>query len=337
MALEDDIVYIVVEVVIALVSCLGNLLVIGAVRLNHSLREPTFLFIVSLAVADLAVGAVVIPLAIILIAGLETHFYTCLFISCVILILTQSSILSLLAIALDRYLRVKIPIRYKTIVTQRRAWAVVVACWLLSTVLGIIPMLGWNNKASLGNETMNSSCMNCTFVSVISMTYMVYLNFFGWVLVPLLLMICLYVEIFYRIRKQLNQNTANSTESTRYYRKEQKLARSLALVLFLFAVCWLPLHIINSVQFFSPQTEVPLIAIYSGILLTHANSAANPIVYAFRIKKFRDAYTQLWNKYFRWKEPGLPGSTTVEHNSDAQVTHSTVERSKPISAGSVYQ
>ncbi|MBN3282563.1 AA1R protein, partial [Polyodon spathula] len=337
MAHGDDVVYIVIEVVIAFVSCLGNLLVIGAVRLNHSLREPTFLFVVSLAVADLAVGAAVIPLAIILIAGLETHFYACLFLSCVILILTQSSILSLLAIALDRYLRVKIPVRYRTVVTQRRAWGVVAACWLLSIMLGIIPMLGWNNKASPGNETVSSSCMNCTFLSVISMPYMVYLNFFGWVLVPLLLMICLYVEIFYRIRKQLNQNTGNSTESTRYYRKEQKLARSLALVLFLFAACWLPLHIMNSIQLFSPQTEVPLIAIYSGILLTHGNSAANPIVYAFRIKKFRDTYAQLWNKYFRWEEPGLPSSTTVERNSDAQVADSTVERSKTISAGSVYQ
>lgn len=104
-------VYIVIEVLIALVSVLGNILVIWAVIVNQALRDTTFFFIVSLAVADIAVGALVIPLAIIISIGLETEFYSCLMVACIMLILTQSSILALLAIAVDRYLRVKIPTR----------------------------------------------------------------------------------------------------------------------------------------------------------------------------------------------------------------------------------
>ena len=73
--------------------------------------NTTFSFIVSLAMADICVGILVIPLAIIISLGLNTQFYTCLFLSCLLLIITQSSILSLLAIAIDRYLRVKIPTR----------------------------------------------------------------------------------------------------------------------------------------------------------------------------------------------------------------------------------
>ncbi|XP_075710008.1 adenosine receptor A1 isoform X3 [Rhinoderma darwinii] len=105
-------VYIVIEVLIALVSVLGNILVIWAVIVNQALRDTTFFFIVSLAVADIAVGALVIPLAIIISIGLETEFYSCLMVACIMLILTQSSILALLAIAMDRYLRVKIPTRF---------------------------------------------------------------------------------------------------------------------------------------------------------------------------------------------------------------------------------
>lgn len=53
--------YISVEVLIALVSVPGNVLVIWAVKVNQALRDATFCFIASLAVADVAVGALVIP------------------------------------------------------------------------------------------------------------------------------------------------------------------------------------------------------------------------------------------------------------------------------------
>uniref|UniRef100_A0A3B4AY99 G-protein coupled receptors family 1 profile domain-containing protein n=1 Tax=Periophthalmus magnuspinnatus TaxID=409849 RepID=A0A3B4AY99_9GOBI len=103
--------YIIMEVVIAVSSVVGNVMVVWAVRINRSLRDTTFCFIVSLALADIAVGALVIPLAITISIGLQTHFYSCLLFACAVLVLTQSSILALLAIAVDRYLRVKIPMR----------------------------------------------------------------------------------------------------------------------------------------------------------------------------------------------------------------------------------
>uniref|UniRef100_A0A8C2RYC1 Adenosine receptor A1 n=1 Tax=Capra hircus TaxID=9925 RepID=A0A8C2RYC1_CAPHI len=103
--------YIGIEVLIALVSIPGNVLVIWAVKVNQALRDATFCFIASLAVADVAVGALVIPLAILINIGPRTYFHTCLKVACPVLILTQSSILALLAIAVDRYLRVKIPLR----------------------------------------------------------------------------------------------------------------------------------------------------------------------------------------------------------------------------------
>eukprot|EP00061_Rhincodon_typus_P013696 g40229.t1 len=103
------VIYIGVEVLIAVASVLGNVLVCWAVRINRVLRDTTFSFIVSLALADIAVGSLVIPLAITISIGLHTHFYSCLLFSCTVLVLTQSSILALLAIAIDRYLRVRIP------------------------------------------------------------------------------------------------------------------------------------------------------------------------------------------------------------------------------------
>lgn len=103
------VIYTGTEVLIAVTCCLGNILVILALRKTKSFQQPTFCLIVSLAVADFMVGSVVIPLAVLVDGHIKTTFQLCLFISCVIILLTLVSVLCLLAIAVDRYLRVYMP------------------------------------------------------------------------------------------------------------------------------------------------------------------------------------------------------------------------------------
>ncbi|XP_044139484.1 adenosine receptor A1-like [Bufo gargarizans] len=295
-------VYIVIEVLIALISVLGNILVIWAVIVNQALRDTTFFFIVSLAVADIAVGALVIPLAIIISIGLETEIYSCLMVACIMLILTQSSILALLAIAVDRYLRVKIPTSYRSVVTARRAVIAITGCWVLSFIVGLVPMFGWNNINYLRrqhNSTYGEIIITCEFETVISMEYMVYFNFFVWVLPPLFLMLIIYLEVFNLIQRQLNKKVSSSSKDPqKYYGKELKIAKSLALILLLFALSWLPLHTLNCITLFCQTCNTPMIITYIAIFLTHGNSAMNPIVYAFRIEKFRFTFLYIWKKYF---------------------------------------
>lgn len=103
---------------------------------------------------------------------------------------------------------------YKRLVTPRRAGTAVLLCWLVSIIVGLMPMLGWNNLQSLRNNgslITDDLLVTCEFETVISMDYMVYFNFFGWVLPPLLLMLAIYVEIFYMIHKQLNKKVSTSS------------------------------------------------------------------------------------------------------------------------------
>ncbi|KFP70697.1 Adenosine receptor A3, partial [Acanthisitta chloris] len=238
-----DGIYIGTECLVALLATLGNILVIWVVKLNSTFQSTTLYFIVSLALADIAVGILVMPLAIVVSLGVRVHFYSCLFMCCLMVIFTTASILSLLAIAIDRYLRVKLPTRYKIITTERRVWWALGLCWSLSLLVGLVPMFGWNNSAP-----RNSDFLQCRFISVMRMDYMVYFGFFTWTLIPLLIMCALYAEIFHIIRTKLSQGSVRGAGV--FYGQEFKTAKSLALVLFLFAISWLPLCIINCVSYF---------------------------------------------------------------------------------------
>ncbi|CAN8199950.1 unnamed protein product [Coccothraustes coccothraustes] len=293
-----DRIYIGSECLLALFATLGNVLVIWAVRLNAAFQNTTLYFIASLALADAAMGLLAMPLAIVVSLGMAVPAHGCLFMCCLILMFSYASILSLLAIAIDRYLRVKLPTRYKIITTERRVWWALGLCWSLSLLGGLVPMFGWN-KAS----PKSSSFFRCRFISVMRMDYMVYFFFFLWTLVPLLILCALYAKIFLIIRTKLSQGGRGAGA---FYGQEFRTAKSLALVLFLFAISWLPLCIINCVFYFHPESQIPPHLIYLAILLSHANSAMNPIVYACKIKKFRTTYLLILRTYILCKKPEPP-------------------------------
>ncbi|KAI4905620.1 hypothetical protein NFI96_022337, partial [Prochilodus magdalenae] len=311
MADIGGLIYTAVEICIAVACCLGNVLVTWAVWTTGSLRQPTFCFIASLAVADFLVGAVAVPLAVLVDGRVETSFHGCLLISCVVIVLTQASVFSLLAIAVDRYLRVYIPLRYKGRVKQVHSWAIVAGCWLTAAVLGFIPMFGWNNYNS--SNLSNSTTIVCQFLTVIPMSYLVNFIFLSCLLPPMVIMTVLYCFIFCTISQQLRRGgVVRAAKSSAYYVKEQKLASSLALVLALFAACWLPIHIMNAIEFYGQSNHVPHIAFYVGILLSHANSAVNPVVYAFKIPKIRKAYKMAW-----WRALTCQGEQLQDQSSQA--------------------
>ncbi|XP_042364599.1 adenosine receptor A1-like isoform X3 [Plectropomus leopardus] len=265
----EKVIYTLLEVLVAFSCCLGNMLVILALWTSKSIRQPTFCLIVCLAVADFMVGCVAIPMAVLVDGRVRTSFHGCLFISCVVILLTLVSVLSLTAIAMDRFLRVYIPLRYKRTVTQRHSWLVVAACWLLAVPLSFAPMLGWYKHETLAKGNLREKPGNGAKI-----------------------------------------------QSQNYLKKEKQLAGSLSLVLALFALSWIPLHIMNCIDYFVGPSVVPVKAFYVGILLSHANSAVNPVVYAFKIQKIKTAYLNLWRRHFTCGEDnqGCQTSQTTDNN-----------------------
>lgn len=197
--------------------------------------------------------------------------------------------------------------RYKSLVTGSRARGVIAVLWVLSFGIGLTPFLGWNSKDSATNNcteprdgVTNESCclVKCLFENVVPMSYMVYFNFFGCVLPPLIIMLVIYIKIFMVACKQL-QRTELMHHSRTTLQREIHAAKSLAMIMGIFALCWLPVHAINCVTLFQPALakDKPKWAMNTAILLSHANSVVNPIVYAYRNRDFRYTFHKIISRY----------------------------------------
>ncbi|XP_040038118.1 adenosine receptor A2b [Gasterosteus aculeatus] len=344
-----DKLYIVIEVLIAILSISGNILVCWAVAINTTLKNATNYFLVSLAVADILVGCLAIPFAITISIGIHLDFYGCLFLACFVLVLTQSSIFSLLAIAIDRYLAVKIPLRYKELMTGKTAREIIAILWILSFVIGLIPFFGWNLKSTGcgnsisdnatnggpvdgprgGGDLLQSCKLQCFFESVVDMRYMVYFNFFVCVLLPLLIMLGIYMKIFTVARKQLRQielKCVGNGDSPHHglLQKEIRAAKSLSIIVGLFAVCWLPVHILNCLTLFYKELPKDNVVMYVAIILSHANSAVNPIIYAYRIQDFRNTFRKILAQHFLCRREELYLSSNGSRHNRDQI-HMTID------------
>ncbi|XP_046901697.1 adenosine A2a receptor b [Hypomesus transpacificus] len=340
MLTADSLVYMGLEVIIAILAVVGNVLVCWAVCLNSTLQSITNFFVVSLAVADIAVGLLAIPFAIAISTGFCANFHGCLFIACFVLVLTQSSIFSLLAIAVDRYIAIKSPLRYNSLVTGKRAKGIIAVCWILSAGIGLTPMMGWNKGLTTNSSSLcPESLTECLFEGVVTLQYMVYFNFFGCVVAPLAAMLAIYASIFMAARRQLRlmelkavhghapgagAAPAGSSASRSTLQKEVHAAKSLAIIVGLFAFCWLPVHLVNCFNLLCQECgRLHIWLMNIAILLSHANSVVNPFIYAYRIREFRLTFRRILQQHVLRQRDGHGraggrgdgGSTTVRTSS----------------------
>lgn len=76
-------------------------------------------------------------------------------------------------------------------------------------------------------------------------------------------------------------------------KSEVKATQNLSIIVAFFVICWMPLYTINCVQAFCPKCPVPVPLLHGCIVLSHLNSAVNPLLYAYHLKDFRNAFRSL--------------------------------------------
>ncbi|KAG6940959.1 5-hydroxytryptamine receptor 1A [Chelydra serpentina] len=278
-----------------LCALLGNACVIAAIALERSLQNVANYLIGSLAVTDLMVSVLVLPMAALyqVLNKWTLGQVTCdIFISLDVLCCT-SSILHLCAIALDRYWAITDPIDYVNKRTPRRAAVLISLTWLIGFLISIPPMLGWRTPEDRSDPDA------CTISK--DHGYTIY-STFGAFYIPLLLMLVLYGRIFkaarFRIRKTVKKAKKNerSTEAKRKMAlaRERKTVKTLGIIMGTFILCWLPFFIVALVlPFCDSECYMPdwLGAVINW--LGYSNSLLNPVIYAYFNKDFQSAFKKI--------------------------------------------
>ncbi|XP_061186587.1 histamine H1 receptor-like [Saccostrea echinata] len=158
------------------------------------------MYIVSLAMADLIVGIIVMPISTIYIFTEEWIFgvAVCQIWIAVDYTASTASILNLFILSVDRYWSVTSPLRYLRKRTKKRALVMISIVWVISS-LWIIPIVGWHHFAYDGIRTVPSNVCDTEYAK--DSIFKVVTAFFNYFL-PLAIMYSLYGKVFHEIRKR---------------------------------------------------------------------------------------------------------------------------------------
>ncbi|XP_066193199.1 D(1) dopamine receptor-like [Sylvia atricapilla] len=289
-----------------LCTLLGNSLVCWAVlRFPHLRSKVTNLFVVSLAVSDLLVAVLVMPWrAASDVLGFWPFGAFCdLWVAFDITCCT-ASILHLCLISLERYWAIASPFLYQRRVTQRVAFVTIGVAWLLSLLISFVPVqLQWHKDRE--QRGFNGSVEEGSCDPSLSRTYAISSSLISFY-VPVAVMLGTYGRLFLVARRQLRRVSSLERPGSRRPRepslknslkKEAKVLQTLSIIVGVFVCCWLPFFVLNClVPFCEAEPRVPP-CVSEAVLgactwLGWANSALNPIIYAFN-GDFRRAFSSL--------------------------------------------
>ncbi|XP_063784057.1 alpha-2Db adrenergic receptor-like [Pseudophryne corroboree] len=182
---------------IILSTVIGNILVVLAIFTSRALRAPQNLFLVSLASADILVGALIIPFSLakeVMGYWAFGNIWCSMYLALDILFCT-SSIVHLCAISMDRFWSVTKAVRYNMRRTPKRIKSMIAVIWVVSAIICFPPLL----KTS-SHEEWKCNLNDDTWYVLFSCT----VSFF----LPCIIMILLYCRI-YRVAKHRASTVSN--------------------------------------------------------------------------------------------------------------------------------
>ena len=294
---------------IIIFTILGNILVLVATWREKKLHQPNKYFIACLAVADLLVGGLVVPLRLYWKtlplkekSAFSLHLHRFMFwIECSVI---TASVYTMTIISFDRYLKISKPLQYKSRMTTSRLRKIIFSICIFSASLATyitIPRAGSNKSINIkGNKLLKETQTTLAMVA-----------FF----VPTMVMLVMYVLIFTVAHKrhkmvrngELGQ-TSNAREQRTALRNDLKVVSMLLLVVGVFIVCWGPFFTAWMLILYHPNfpdyDETSLsywirfykISTVIQDILPMFNSLCNPIIYAWLDLTYRTAFKNLFQR-----------------------------------------
>ena len=280
--------------IFAFTAVVLNVLVILALRNIPSLPRKTLkTLLLSMSVSDLGVGLVAQPLNIyVLVSNIKFFFksyidldhYDAIFNAHRVVgnVLTYASFFSIVALSADRFLVIRLQLRYQDAVTHKRAIAGVISFWLLSAFLPLFRFLEWlpEKKSFILFVTIQFICL------IISGLF--------------------YFKIFLALRQHAAQvqnvpvECGERIEAVNAAR-ERKAAFGVFYVYLTFVACYLPQISFNIaakiIDIERPNLEYKVNLHATNLLVL--NSSLSPLIYCWKMRRIRQAMIDVLRRPFQ--------------------------------------
>ncbi|KAM3927092.1 neuromedin-U receptor 2-like [Leptodactylus fuscus] len=321
-----------VYAVIFLVGVSGNMLVCLVILKHHNMRTPTNYYLFSLAVSDLLVLLLGMPLEVyemwsnypFLFGAWGCYFKTVLFET-----VCFASILSVTTVSVERYVAIMHPFQAKLKSTRRRALRILITLWIFS-ILFSIP-----NTTTHGillqyfpNGSLVPDSATCTVVQplwiyncIIQITSLLFF------VLPMGVISVLYCMMGIKLRA--DHSLEADKMSVNIQRPSRKsVTKMLFVLVMVFGICWAPFHVDRLffsfvVDWTEPLANVfNLIHVVSGVFF-YLSSAVNPLIYNLLSRRFRSAFRNFLPPLFKHWAPKLPVQVLVPQKSALILTKRT--------------
>ena len=269
-------------IAIAIILCNGLVFVLFCRK--KCLRTSSNYLLLGLAICDFLTGAVNIPYFVIfhfpvVPPSMRADFNYWLFI--VHTLTAVSAAYHLFIITAEKYSAIIRPLRHY-LVTKKMVFKVLAVIWILSTLIGITPLI-WKNSQSLPLCFAIYSIVCLVLVFVIPYTFMIYA----------------YIVMFKAITSKRRPSSSHRGVTSRQRRRrtsDRKCILVFALMAAIFAICWLPyftiMTVLNIKGYLRIRIELtPPIAKAAEVFafVRYITSVVNPLLYTFFKRDFSRA------------------------------------------------
>ncbi|KAK6737739.1 hypothetical protein RB195_020068 [Necator americanus] len=311
--------------IIFIVGTIGNICTCLVVIRNKSMHTHTNVYLVSLALSDLLVLFLGLPMEFYAVIGTSYPYefgeWICKGRAYLIEFTSYASILVICSFTVERWLAICHPLRSQFAPKISRAYMTVIIMWIISAfaalpighivIINRLPLPPW------GMDQPWTSLVSDDFKTVKDTEFcamdvtehelqkrLIYIAFLAFFMAPALLITMMYSHIAMRIAS--NDSLLGVVKEARM-KANQNVIKMLISVVVSFFLCWLPFHIQRLLSLFitdhegnvssAVETVASLVYFISGCCY-YSNSAINPILYNLFSQKYRKAFssTILGNK-----------------------------------------
>ncbi|KAJ8260006.1 hypothetical protein GJAV_G00176000 [Gymnothorax javanicus] len=326
----------------------GNLLTCTVILKHKKMQTPTNLYLFSLAISDLLVLLLGMPLEI---YDLWQNYpfpfgeSVCYFKTLLFETVCFASVLNVMALSVERYVAVVHPLKTRYAVTNKHACRVIGTVWVASLACAV-PNTSLHGIYYLYLPERVAESAICSLLKprwiynlIIQVTTVLFY------VVPMTVISVLHVIICCRLghkrRQPLGTGQKNCSSDSDWKihlenSRKRQVTRMLSVVVLVFAICWAPFHVDRLLWSFVTQwtdlmhSVFQYVHILSGVLF-YLSSAINPIIYNMLSTRFREHFCQLVCLHSRGHSP--PVSKVLKSSSARTTCTQTGDmRIKPLTS-----